>query len=322
MLPIADLRTLLPGALAIAVLTFSDGILMARGFAAKAGYTVRPSQELRALAAANVAASLFQGFSVGASQSRTTVNQDTGGKTQVASLVAVVVVALFLLFFTPLLRELPTVALASILVFAGIGMCDVPAYRRLRQISPHAFVLALVVTGGVLALGVAPGILVGVVLSLVYLLVRLARPTDIVLQEVASSGGFHDLGDSGATQTVPGLIAYRFYAPLLFANADHFAERVRHLVATSPTPVRWLLIDAQAITTIDVTGADTLAGLIVELRERAIAVKIARANRPLRETLARLGLGEELEEANLFPSVHAAVAAFRRTETDRPAPRR
>src|SRR5262249_17515304 len=151
---------LLPAALGIALLTFSDGILLARGFAAKDGYAIQPTRELRALAAANLAASVFQGFSVGASQSRTTVNQGAGGRTQMARLVAAASRSLFLLFLTPVLRPLPTVALGSILVFSGIGLVDVPAYRRLRQISPLAYVIALLVTVGVLAVGVVPGILV------------------------------------------------------------------------------------------------------------------------------------------------------------------
>ena len=306
----ADLRELLPGALGIALLTFPDGILLARAFAVKNRYDIHPTQELRALAVSNLAAGLFQGFSVGASQSRTAVNDAAGGRTQMASLVSVASLALFLLFLTPLLRPLPMVVLGSILIFAGANLVDVNAYRMLRRISRPAFYIALLVTAGVLVSGVVAGILIGVMLSLVYLLGRLARPTDAVLQEVAGTGQFHDLREAGASETVPGLIAYRFYAPLFFANADHFIERVRELVAASPTQVRWFLLDAQAITDIDVTGADALARLIEELRLKGINFKIARANRPLREKLAHIGLGEHIGEATLFPSVHAAIAAF------------
>jgi SulP family sulfate permease len=306
----ADLRELLPGALGIALLTFPDGILLARAFAVKNRYDIRPTQELRALAVSNLAAGLIQGFSVGASQSRTTVNDAAGGRTQMASLVSAASLVLFLLFLTPLLRPLPTVALGSILIFAGANLVDVNAYRMLRRISRPAFYIALLVTSGVLISGVVPGILIGVTLSLVYVLGRLARPTDAVLKEVAGTGSFHDLGEADASETVPGLIAYRFYAPLFFANADHFIERVRDLVATSPSQVHWFLVDAQAITDIDVTGADVLTRLIEELRLKGIAFKIARANRPLREKLAHIGLGENIGEATLFPSVHAAIAAF------------
>src|SRR5215510_850541 len=295
----ADLRELLPGALGIALLTFPDGILLARAFAVKHRYDIHPTQELRALAVSNLAAGLFQGFSVGASQSRTTVNDAAGGRTQMASLVSVASLALFLLWLTPLLRPLPTVVLGSILIFAGANLVDVPAYHMLRRISRPAFYIAMLVTAGVLISGVVPGILIGVVLSLVYLLGRLARPTDTVLLEVAGTGAFHDLGAADGAETVPGLIAYRFYAPLFFANADHFLERVRGLVAASPSQVRWFLLDAQAITDIDVTGADALTRLIEELRLQGITFKIARANRPLREKLAHIGLGEHIGEATL-----------------------
>jgi SulP family sulfate permease len=173
---LADLRELLPGALGIALLTFPDSILLARAFAVKNHYQIRPTQELRALAAANLAVGMFHGFSVGASQSRTTVNEAAGGRTQVASLVAVASLTLFLLFFTPVLRALPTVALSAILIFSGVFLVDIGAYRSLRQISRPAFFIALLVTGGVLISGMVSGILIGVMISLLLLLGRLARP--------------------------------------------------------------------------------------------------------------------------------------------------
>jgi sulfate permease, SulP family len=162
----ADLRELLPGALGIALLTFPDGILLARAFAVKNRYDIHPTQELCALAVSNFAAGLFQGFSVGVSQSRPTVNDDAGGRTQMASLVAVASLALFLLWLTPLLRPLPTVVLGSILIFAGVNLVDVKAYRMLRRISHPAFYLALLVTAGVWVSGVVPGMLIGAMLSL------------------------------------------------------------------------------------------------------------------------------------------------------------
>jgi len=313
-LPIVSLdliKELLPAAIGIALLTFPEGILLARAFATKNRYEVRPNQELLALSVSNLAAGLFQGFSVGASQSRTTVNDATGGRTQMACLVAAGALVLFLLFLTPLLKALPVVALAAILIFSGIHLVELAAYRSLFRISRLAGYLAVLVTFGVLVVGVIPGILIGVMLSLIALLGRLARPTDALLQEVPDTGKFHDVGESPEARTVPGLIAYRFYAPLFFANADYFVERIRNLIAASSEPVRWVLVDMQAVTDIDVTAAEALSRLREELEQRGIALKIARANRPLRERLARIGLGEHLGESNLFPSVHAGVAAFR-----------
>jgi SulP family sulfate permease len=309
---LADLRDLFPGAIGIALLTFPEGILLARAFAAKSGDDIEPKQELRALGVANLAAGLFQGFPVGASQTRTTVNDAAGGRTQLASLVAAAALVPFLLLLTPLLRLLPVVALGAIIIFAGAQLVGLDAYARLYRIGRLSFVNALLVTFGVLLIGVVPGIVVGVMLSLILLLGRLARPADAVLQRVPETGSFHDLGDASATETVPGLIAYRFYAPLVFANADHFMQRVRGLVAASRNPVRCILFDVQAVTEIDVTAAEMLLRIGAELEGQGIELKFAHANRPLREAIARLGLGEHADKSAFHPSVHAAIEAFLR----------
>jgi SulP family sulfate permease len=318
-----DIRTLLPGALAIALLTFPDAILIARAFSAKNRYEINPNQELVALAAANFAAGLFQGFPVGASQSRTVINDASGGKTQMVSLVASGLLIAFLLALTPILKPLPTVALAAILINAGIHLVEVHTYRAFFRISPRAGWLALIVALGVLIVGVIPGILVGVGLSLGYLLARLARPTDAVLQEVPGTGRFHDVGADVQTHTVPGLIAYRFYAPLFFANAEHFARRIRSLVAKSTQPVKWVLVDVQAVTEIDVNGVEVVQQLLEDLAAHGVALRFARANRPLRAAVERIGLAANLRQEWLFPSVHDAVEAFRRQESaGENAPRR
>lgn len=313
-----EIRELLPAAVGIVMLTFPEAVLLARAFAARHRYEVNPNQELVALAASNVAAGLFGGFSVGASQSRTTVSDATGGRTQLVSIVAAAALAAFLLFLTPLLKALPTVTLAAILIFAGLHLIDVREYRLLHAASRRAFWLALAVTVGVLVIGVVPGILVGVMASLIYILARLARPMDVVLQETPGTGRFHDVGEAPQAETIPGLIAYRFYAPLFFANAEYFVQRVRRLIAASPNPVRWFLIDMQAVWDIDVTAADALARLADELSRQGVSLRIARANRPLRERLERLGLAQQLGKEVYFGSVHMAVDAFRRETAARP----
>jgi sulfate permease, SulP family len=161
---------------------------------------------------------------------------------------------------------------------------------------------------------VVPGILVGVVLSLLGLINRISNPPDAVLREVPGHG-FHDLGDAALGQTVPGLLVYRFYAPLLFSNASHFVERVRKLIAESPTPVKWFLLDAQAITDIDVTATESLHALRAELQAGGIAFKIAHANRPLRALLEKTGLVSELKKDSFFASVHECVDAFNARST-------
>src|SRR5262249_12809819 len=169
-------------------------------------------------------------------------------------------------------------------------------------------VVAALTTLSVLAAGVVPGIIFGVALSLLGLINRISHPPDAVLSAVPDKG-FHDLGSSDA-QTIPGLIAYRFYAPLLFSNAGHFAQRVRQLIRSCPKPVNWFLLDAQAITDIDVTAVETLHLLHHELQAHAIALKIAHANRPLRQLLERTGLAGEIGPQSFFASVHEAVEAF------------
>ena len=308
-----DIHLLLPAAISVALLTYTEGILLARAFAAKNGYEVNPNRELTALGLADVLTSLFQGFSITGSQARTTINDSAGGKTQVASLVAAVVLGVFLLFLTPLVAKLPLVALAALLIYGGFTLVEFGDMKRIYRFYPGSAVLAAVTTLGVLAVGVVPGILVGVAISLLGLINRLSHPPDAVLREVPEHG-FHDLGNSQPGQTIPGLIAYRFYAPLLFSNAGHFVERVRQLITASPVPVRWFLLDAQAITDLDVTAAESLRSLFLELRQKGIVLRIAHANRPLRETLLRIGLADEMGEQSFFHSVHECVEAFQACE--------
>jgi SulP family sulfate permease len=306
--PWHEIHALFPAAIGIAFLSYTEGILLARAFAAKNGYEVAPNQELAALGAANLCNSFFQGFPVTGSQSRTTVNDQAGGKTQMASIVMAVCVALFLLFLTPLLAYLPEVALAAILIYGGWKLVEFDAMKRIYRHYPAAAGVAALTTLGVLAAGVVAGILLGVILSLLTLIERISHPPDAVLQEVPGHG-FHDIGET-AGQTLPGLLVYRFYAPLLFSNCGYFSQRVHSLIATSPTPVRWLLLDAQAITDIDVTAVETLHALHRELDGKGIALKIAHANRPLRELLQRTGLEGEIGEGSFYPSVHECVEAF------------
>lgn len=304
----AELQQLVPAAIGIALLTYTEGILLARAFGAKNGYEISANQELTALGLADLAAGLFQGFSITGSQARTTVNDGAGARTQLSSLTAAITLALFLIFLTPLIARLPQVALAAGLIFAGFNLIEFDVMVRIYRYYPRSAVIAALTTLSVLAAGVVPGIIFGVALSLLGLINRISRPPDAVLSAVPNHG-FHDLA-SNETQTIPGLIAYRFYAPLLFSNAGHFAERVRQLIRNCPKPVRWFLLDAQAITDIDVTAVETLHTLHQELQTRSIALKIAHANRPLRQLLERTGLAGEIGPQSFFPSVHEAVEVF------------
>jgi len=305
-----DIHLLLPGAFGVALLTYTEGILLARAFAAKNSYEVNSNQELVALGFADIATGFFQGFSITGSQARTTLNDIAGGRSQLVGWVAAGTLTMFLLFLTPLLAKLPVAALAAILIYAAFSLVEFDVMKRIYRYYPRSAAVAGVTTLGVLGAGVVPGILIGVVLSLLGLISRISKPPDAVLSEVPGRG-FHDVGDPAGHQTLPGLIAYRFYAPLLFSNCGYFTQRVRELVATCHTPVEWFLLDAQAITDIDVTAAETLHALNLELRGRGILLNVAHANPPLRAILFKTGLAEELNQASFYGSVHECVEAFR-----------
>ncbi len=305
-----DIHALLPAAIGIALLNYTQSILLARSLATKHGYEVNPNQELAALGMCDLCNGLVQGFSVTGSQSRSAINDDAGGKTQAAGIFAALALVIFLLFLTPLIAALPTVALAAILICGGWTLVEFDAMKRIYRFYPRSAAVAALTTLAVLAAGVVPGILIGVALSLLGLINRLSHPPDAVLTEVPGHG-FHDLGNTAAVETIPGLIVYRFYAPLLFSNIGYFVSRVRRLVAASPPTLRWFLIDAQAITDIDVTAVEALHGLHAELEKHGVAMKIAHANRPLREMLERTGLAREISTESFFPSVHECVEAFK-----------
>lgn len=287
--------------------------MLSQTFADKHRYEIDPNQELVALGVSNVCAGLFQGFPVSASQSRSAIVDAAGGKTQVAQLVAAGGLLLFLVFFSGLIALLPKVALGAILVVTALGMLEVASLRKLYRIDRRDFWLALGVTASILVAGVVPGIILGMLLSLIGVLVEISRPQDAVLRRVPGDGKFHDMGQQSTEgETVPGLLVYRLYAPLIFANARHVVGRLRELADAADPPLKWLIIDAQAITEIDLTAAERLASLIEELAQAGIAIKIADAPRPFREEMNRVGLTDQLGPQQFYVSVKTAVEAYRR----------
>jgi SulP family sulfate permease len=306
-----DILRLIPGALSVALLAFPDAMLTARVFAAKHHEEIDANQELVALGAMNIGAGLFQGFPCGASQSRTVVGDDAGGQTQLAGIVAAGVLALVLLFLTPLLRTLPTVALGAIIMVVAVNLIDIATVRSLYRLQPRAGWLSVITTIGVLTIGMVPGILIAVILSLFYLISKLSRPHDAVLGHDATVDSYADIDQIDDAELLPGLIVYRFDAQIFFANAPYFLARVRELVANATPPVRWFVLNAEAMTSIDITAADMLRALLDELERQGITFALARAHMPLREMLQRTRLDARIGQAHMFPSVHAAVQAFR-----------
>lgn len=306
----SDIQVLAPAAVAIAFLAFSDGILLAQAFAEKNGYEVNPNRELAALGSANILAALWQGFPVSASQSRTSVVDAAGGRTQVAQLLAAAGLLFFLLFLTSLIAWLPRVALGVILIVTAVGMLEIASLRSLYKVDRNEFGIAMAVTLAILIAGVITGILAGLLMSLIAVLVQISRPRDAVLRRLINDGKFHDCREEDEAEDVPGVMVYRLYAPLIFANARYVVERIRQLVEAAGPELEWLIIDAQAITDMDVTAAQRFAELHRELRDQGIQIKMADAPRPFREELAKVGLSDALGDQQFFVSVKKAVDAF------------
>jgi SulP family sulfate permease len=211
-----------------------------------------------------------------------------------------------------LLAPLPTAALGAIIIVASLGLIDIAAFRFLRQVRPAEFWLAVVTAGGVLTVGVLAGILVAVVLSLIFVLYRISRPHDALLDDVDVAGGtvYRDVTDKATVLTEPGLIVYRFDAPLVFANAAYFSERLEALIANAGVDLKCIILDAEPISDFDSTAAEALENLDTDLDRRGVELWIARANGPLCNLLEATGLTMRLGKDNLYPSVRAAVVAY------------
>jgi SulP family sulfate permease len=313
----AEVPRLFTAALGMAFLIFPEGVLLGRAMAGRHGYDINPDRELGALGASNLLAGLLRSFPVGGSQTRTLLNSATGGRTQMVSFAAAVLLVAFLYFLAPWIATLPTVAIAAILVFTGFTLIDVREYLKMRDLHRPSARLSLITTAAVIALGVLPGILLGVLLSLLHLLSQVARPQDALLGRVPGSPTLHDVGDDAAARTVPGLVVYRFYGPLVFANIRFFIERLEHFLAREGAPVRRVILDARAIPEIDVTAAEQLRAFVNRLRERGITFVVAKAHLPLREAAVRLGLQEWFGEEAHFAQLPDAVAAFLEWSSDR-----
>lgn len=307
-----DIIALLPAAVALTILIYADEILTARVFASKHGQKIDANQEFIAIGMANIGAGLLQGFPAATSGSRTTVVDQMGGNTQLVGLIAAALTIIFLLFFTPLLEPLPTVVLGAIIIVATLGLIDIPAFRFLRQIRPAEAWLAVATMIGVLTLGVLQGILIAVTLSLINVIFHISRPHDALLDDVEIGGGvvYREVIDNDPVMTEPGLMVYRFDAPLVFANASYFSQRVSDLVALAGADLKCVILDAEAISDFDSTAAEALENLDADLERVGIELWVARPNEPLREMLHLTGLTKRLGKENIYLTVRAAVQAY------------
>lgn len=305
----SDIVQLVPAALGIFVVCFADEILTARSFAGKHNQSVRGSQELLALAAASAAAGVTQGFPIGASGSRTAVNDDMGARTQIAGLFAATAVTVILLLLTEPVQYLPKAVLGAVIVVAAIGLIEPQAWRSLAAIDPVEVAIAAVTTGCVIVFGVLAALVVAVGLSIIDTVRRSARPHDAVLGWDARLGRYADVSLHPSAHVTPGVVVYRLDDRLFFANARYFKGRVREAIRAAPPTVGWLVLDADAITHVDTTGLDALVDVAKDLERDEITLVMARLRTRMQEQLEDAGALDVIGPGHLYPTVRAAVEA-------------
>lgn len=307
---------LLPVALGIALVGYSDNVLTGRAIGARMGYRVDPNQELAALGITNLCAGFSQGFPISSSASRTAVPASLGSKSQLVGIVAAIVVIATLLFLSPVLAEIPQAALAAVIIAAAFAIIDVAGFRELWSVSRAEFALAATSALAVMVFDVLTGVLVAVGLSLLVALGRIATPHDAILGAGQDLDGWVDAEAHPGARTLPGLLVYRFDAPLFFANANRYRERLELLVEENPGEEEWLVLDFEGVGEADTTAVDMLVELLDEHTREGRAICIARANDRVLRRLARAGLLEPDGPAIVFPTINAAVRAFQQRPTD------
>jgi SulP family sulfate permease len=302
---------LLPAALGVAFVGYTDNVLTGRAFAERGGEEIDAKRELLALGGANLGAGLLHGFPVSSSGSRTAIVQAVGGRTQLAGYAALVTTVIALLAFRPLLEMFPAAALGAVVVYAATRIVAVSEFRRFARFRKSEVVISLATLVAVLGVGVLWGVLVAVGLSVVDLLRRVARPHDAIQGFVPGLAGMHDVDDYPEAELVPGLMVYRYDSPLFFANAENFRARALAAAADSVVPVKWFVINAEAIIEVDVTAVDALEALRAELTDRGVVVALARMKQDLAVQLEPTGFLDRIGRDLLFPTLPTAVAAFR-----------
>ena len=312
---LSDLSVLVAGALGIVIVTLADTIATASAFATRTGQEFDGSQEMIGIGASNIAAGLFQGFPVSTSGSRTAVAEQSGAKTQVTGVVGAVAIVLMLVLAPGLLRNLPQPTLAAVVIVASLSLADIPGTVRLWHQRREDFLVAVAAFLGVVLIGVLAGIAIAVALSIVSVFRHAWWPYQAVLGRVHDLPGYHDLTAYPDAEVLPGLVLFRFDAPLFFANARTFRDQIRMLASTEPAP-SWIVVAAEPITDVDTTAADMLKDLDEELNTVGVSLVFAEMKDPVRDKIERYALTRTINPEHFFPTIDAAVAAFRqRTNT-------
>jgi high affinity sulfate transporter 1 len=305
-----DLVPILTGGLAVALVSFADTSVLSRTYAARLRTPVDPNQEMVGLGVANLAAALFQGFPISSSSSRTPVAEAAGARTQLTGVVGALSIALLLVLAPALLQYLPHTALAAVVIASAIGLVEMSDLRRIYRIQRWEFWLSMACFAGVAVLGAIPGIALAIVIAVIEFLWDGWRPHSAVLGRVERVKGYHDIARYPEARLIPGLVLFRWDAPLFFANAELFHERVLDAVAHSPTPVRWLVVAAEPVTSIDVTAADAVCELDDTLHAAGIELCFAEMKDPVKDKLKRFGLFTRFGEQTFFATLGEAVSAY------------
>jgi len=306
-----DIVPILMGGVAVALVSFADTSVLSRTYAARLRTPVNPNQEMVGLGIANLAAAFFQGFPISSSSSRTPVAEAAGAKTQVTGVVGAIAIAVLLMVAPQLLQNLPHTALAAVVIAAAIGLIEVTDLRRIYRIQRWEFWLSMACFAGVAVFGAIPGIALAIVIAVIEFLWDGWRPHSAVLGSVERVKGYHDITRYPDARLIPGLVLFRWDAPLFFANAELFHRRSLDAVANSPTPVRWLVIAAEPVTSVDVTAADMVSELDDTLQAAGVELCFAEMKDPVKDKLKRFGLFARLGEQTFFATVDEAVSAYR-----------
>jgi SulP family sulfate permease len=304
--------SLLVPAASVALLVFSGSVLTAQALAARDGEDVDANREFVGLAIGNLAAGFAGGFPAAGSESRSFVVAAGGGRTQVTGLVAAGLVLLTLLVLTPLFHDVPDAALGGVVLVTAAKLFDTRAMRYLWRVRRADFLLMAITFGGVLLTGVLGGIVIGVIASLAEMVRRTIQPRTAVLGMVEGAATWRNVREHESAETIPGLIVYRFDAPLFFGNADVLRNQVRDLVRSAPDPVRAVILNMEAVTDLDTTGAQVMERLLDDLGSMGVRLSLARVRTHVREMLARTGLEEKIAAENIHPTVQLAVDSARR----------
>ncbi len=304
----ADIGPLLIAAVGITLVSLADTIATSSSFGARRGEEVDPNQEMIGIGVANLAAGCLQGFAVSTSGSRTAVVEQAGAKTQLASVVGAGIVAVLLLFFNSLLADLPQSALAAVLIGAALSLLDLRVLARYWRVRKSALVLSVIASLGVIVLGVLQGIVIAIALAMVLYFRRGWQPHGAVLGRVDALGGWHNVARYPDARELPGIVVFRWEAPLFFANSSSFRNQIRRIVKTRD--VRWVVVQCEAITDLDVSAAEMLEQFDQELNAQGVHMAFVEMRVRLQHLVQRYGLFETLDRDRFYPTLESGIATI------------